>query len=317
MNTTVYRYYYDEASKSTVVEAVQCINRELYDSRYASLKAAGFTDSLAMFYLVQQFLLSQDPYQKVKDEWYRIQSRIEFLSREIAKFSVNLNDIQRAQKVALENELDQMLNNRNRLEAGRYNRTTTDWRTEYDNENIPHRVQGTVTVEVVLPEDSFYPWLAFYRGVYTVSPPEYAVSAQLMESFELTEYKIDAMIVVDEQAELERLKIISPGSGLAAIYIFKADEATRLMAQYESNPDFEPTEEEFPFMFGEVGITSDSPKGVAEVILTNQRIWTAIGGQIESIRLNAKKSILEATKRSEVSDIMTNLRWALINPVYF
>ena len=70
-------------------------------------------------------------------------------------------------------------------------------------------------------------------------------------------------------------------------------------------------------MFGKVGITSDTTKGVAEVILTNKRIWTAIGGQIECIRLNAKKSILEATKRSEVSDIMTNLRWALINPVYF
>ena len=317
MSTTVYRYYFDEASKSTVAEAVQCIDRELYNSRYSSLKANGFTDSAAMFYLVQQFLLSQDPYQKIKDEWYRIQSRIEVVSREIDKFSVNMNDIQRAQKKTFEDELDHLLNNRNRLEVGRFNKTTTDWRTEYDNDNIPRRVQGTVTVEVHLPEDSFYPWLAFYRGVYSVTPPEYAVSAQLMESFELTEYKIDSMLVIDEQAELERLKVISPGAGLATVYIFKADEASRLMTRYKEEPEFEPTEAEFPFMFGEVGITGETAKDVAEVILTNKRIWTVISGQIESIRLNAKKRVLEATTRSEVSDVMTNIRWALVNPVYF
>ena len=213
--------------------------------------------------------------------------------------------------------MNTLINNRNRLEVGRYTKTTNDWRTEYDINNIPHRVNGTINVEVVLPDGDFYPWLAFYRGVYDVAPPEYAVSASLMEQFELAKYKTDAMEVIDNQAEAERLKIISPGAGLAAIYIYKATEAKALLDAYAKDPDFVPTEKDYPFMFAEVGITGATVKDVAQVIHTNQQTWTQIGMQIETIRLNAKRMVAESTKRSEVSEVMTNLRWNYVNPTYY
>ena len=317
MTATVNRYYYNESTKSTVAEAVQCIDRESYDSRYLTLKANGFSDSKAMYDLVQSYLVSQDPYQKVKDEWYRLQKRIEAVTAAISAYGNYINDIQRLQKAAYEAELNTLINNRNRMEVGRFTKTTTDWGTTYDSNNIPHRVQGSVNVEVVLPEGDFYPWLAFYRGVYDVAPPEYAISANLMEQFEIATYKTDAMEVIDSQAEAERLKIISPGAGLAAIYIYKATEARAMLDAYAKDPNFVPTETDYPFMFAEVGITGATAKDVAQVIHTNQQTWTQIGMQIEAIRLNAKRMVGEASKRSEISEVMTNLRWDCINPTYY
>lgn len=88
---------------------------------------------------------------------------------------------------------------------------------------------------------------------------------------------------VDSQAETERLKYITAGSGQSITYQEKAAEAVR----YDKSGGVG----EYPFLTSEVGVTADTLEEVAAIVLEMYNNWLVIGGAIEKIRLKAKNDI--------------------------
>lgn len=118
----------------------------------------------------------------------------------------------------------------------------------------------------------------------------------------LQQLKISLKSNVDQSAETERLKYITPGAGQAMTYQQKADEAGRYLAASAPNAS------DYPLLSAEVGITAADISGVAQVIAAAFARWQAIGGAIEAVRLAAKKAIDDATT-VDAANAAANVTW--------
>lgn len=100
---------------------------------------------------------------------------------------------------------------------------------------------------------------------------------------DLDAVKADLKWAVDTNAEKERGRYLTAGSGQAMTYQAKAAEAIR----YDATGGVG----EYPFLSCEVGITGATLEDVAAVVLDMHNQWQAIGGEIERVRLLAKAQI--------------------------
>ncbi|MEO2040043.1 MAG: hypothetical protein ABGW90_15330 [Martelella sp.] len=94
--------------------------------------------------------------------------------------------------------------------------------------------------------------------------------------------------MVDNRAETERAKYITPGAGQAMAYIEKARQAAAYLAA-ES-----PNDADYPLLVAELGITGETVADVASVIDTTYRAWMTICARIEPNRIAGKKAIAAA-----------------------
>lgn len=101
---------------------------------------------------------------------------------------------------------------------------------------------------------------------------------------------------VDVQAERERHKYITSGSGQAMTYQAKAAEAQRYADTAGAD--------EYPFLSLEVGITGATLADVATVVLAMHNQWQVIGGEIEQARLSAKAQIDAAPDEVTARSVM-------------
>lgn len=108
---------------------------------------------------------------------------------------------------------------------------------------------------------------------------------------------------IDQRAEDERLKYLTPGIGQAMTYQQKADEALRYASAQAPNPA------DFPLLNAEVGITAPTLAEVAETVRAAFSQWLVIGSQIESVRLRAKASIEAAGTIEAVQEVMDAIVW--------
>lgn len=90
---------------------------------------------------------------------------------------------------------------------------------------------------------------------------------------------------IDADAEAERLKYITPGSGQAMAYLQKAMEATAYLAATDPDPA------NYPLLAAEVGITGDTIGDVAAVVDAHYQAWRVIGAAIEQARLGGKAAV--------------------------
>lgn len=104
----------------------------------------------------------------------------------------------------------------------------------------------------------------------------------------LPDLKARLKVSIDDAAEAERRKYITPGAGQAMTYMQKADEAARLLATTN------PSASDFPLLASEVGITAATIEGVAQVVHAAFSQWQVIGAAIEAARLSVKFAIDEA-----------------------
>lgn len=104
---------------------------------------------------------------------------------------------------------------------------------------------------------------------------------------------------VDAAAERARLRIVTPGSGQAAVYILKLNEAQRFVAEAPEAP--EPAE--WPMLAAEIGVTGDTLAEVAGVIVATAAAWKQAAAAIETIRLAAKAEIDTATNPAAMAAI--------------
>lgn len=119
----------------------------------------------------------------------------------------------------------------------------------------------------------------------------------------LAEYKAAALVAIDAQAETARLQFITPGAGQAMTYQEKVAQARAFGA------DPSPNAGKYPLIYGEVGITGNSPAMVAGVILARYTAWQGIGAEIETTRLTAKRGVEAASLNSVITDIIQGLTW--------
>lgn len=108
---------------------------------------------------------------------------------------------------------------------------------------------------------------------------------------------------IDDSAEAERLKYITPGSGQALTYSQKSDEANRYLAATS------PVAADYPLLSAEVGITASDIGGVAAVVKAAFAQWQTIGASIEASRLKAKASIEEASTEEAVRAAAAAVVW--------
>lgn len=112
----------------------------------------------------------------------------------------------------------------------------------------------------------------------------------------LEELKTILKANIDAQAEIERGKYITPGSGQAMTYQAKAAEAMRFIETSGVG--------EYPLLTAEVGVSGDTLADVANLVAYMYNQWLVIGGLIERARLQAKAQI-DTAETNEDAEAVT------------
>lgn len=115
-----------------------------------------------------------------------------------------------------------------------------------------------------------------------------------------------AKVEIDRRAEEARLLWITPGSGQAAVYLAKADEALRLQA------DGDPDPAEYPLLSASIGIEGASLGEVAAVVLAMRAGWLQVAAAIEAIRLGGKAAVAALGPEASAEDlqvVLDGLSW--------
>ncbi|QBR35415.1 hypothetical protein ETW23_03930 [Leisingera sp. NJS201] len=103
---------------------------------------------------------------------------------------------------------------------------------------------------------------------------------------------------VVEVTDTVRGKFLTRAIGQELTYGEKEAQAQAFLA---ASPEPQEPGTEYGFVFGEVGITADTPRAVAEAVLAKAFAYRAhIGPMIERLRLLAGKQINEAATVSDV-----------------
>ena len=137
-----------------------------------------------------------------------------------------------------------------------------------------------------------------WRASWEVTKLPLVVTAEILESA-----KTSAKSRVDSMAGEVRQLIGSQGYGQEMTYLVKVAEAEKFMA------DPAPQESTYPMIYAEVGITAETPAGVATTVLEMHAMWRQIGAAIEAVRLGAKAEIANAETPDEVQSILNGIQW--------
>jgi len=132
-----------------------------------------------------------------------------------------------------------------------------------------------------IPEHKSYIWTPYTPPV--PDPPT------------LDEVKAAMLRLVDDQAELCRLKYITPGAGQALTYDRKRREA------WQAIDDPSPTVEKYPVLSASIGIeVADTGNAktdfdaISTLVISMEQAWAALARVIEGKRLGAKAGITTA-----------------------
>lgn len=130
----------------------------------------------------------------------------------------------------------------------------------------------------------------------------------------LDEVKQDLQAKVDEQAEQERQKYITGGSGQSMTYTEKFNQAVEYSKKWQAhkkNPgqEPEPNENDYLLLKAGVGIDGATLIEVAATVTYAYAVWQQIGAAIEGVRLKAKMAISEAKTEKEAQAIFAAIKW--------
>lgn len=126
---------------------------------------------------------------------------------------------------------------------------------------------------------------------------EYGLSVGVDGLRETILYEIDA------EAERQRRRYITPGSGQAMTYARKVEEAHRVKA------DADPEAADYPMLAASLGIDGDTVEEVADLVLAMDAAWLKIGADIEKARLVAKEDAKRAQDAVTMRKALTDIKW--------
>lgn len=158
--------------------------------------------------------------------------------------------------------------------------------THDDDQTVPPAAYGegitVITVPAGFELQRFGEWTPNAdRGETALDDPRPFARPQLP----LAETKAQLKRAIDDAAELERLKYITPGAGQAMTYAEKATQARACLAAEAPEP------ENYSLLAAEIGITAETLTGVAATVAAAYDQWLTIGAMIEATRLGTKAAI--------------------------
>lgn len=132
---------------------------------------------------------------------------------------------------------------------------------------------------------------------------------QLKLSKDLTALRAAAIAKVNSEAEQQRLKYITPGSGQAMVYLVKENQARACISGLPGP---------YPLLEATVGIERDPVTGaiaqtveeVAQIVLGMANQWTSVAAHIEAVRFRAIIAIEDAATPAAIEHA-SNVDWSL------
>lgn len=130
----------------------------------------------------------------------------------------------------------------------------------------------------------------------------------------LDEVKQDLQLKVDEQAEQERQKYITGGSGQSMTYTEKFNQAVDYSKKWQAHmktptQEPEPNENDYLLLKAGLGIDGSTLIEVAATVTHAYAVWQQIGAAIEGVRLKTKMAISEAKTAEEAQAIFEAIEW--------
>lgn len=113
---------------------------------------------------------------------------------------------------------------------------------------------------------------------------------------------------IDADAENERLKYITPGSGQALTYVNKERQARAFLI------DQSPEKTSYPLLTACLGVDGETLSDVASTIVARADQWMVIGSYLETVRLGAKQNVTNATTVDAAVDAAKAISWTLPSP---
>jgi hypothetical protein len=117
-------------------------------------------------------------------------------------------------------------------------------------------------------------------------------------------YKNAAKRFVDDIAEHERQRLITPGPGQALVYLIKVNEAEAIIG------DNNPQTKNYPMLAASIGLDGDTLVDVAAVVRKRDSEWKQSSAFIEGVRLHAKHDIQLAANAAGVTSVLQGLTWS-------
>ena len=130
----------------------------------------------------------------------------------------------------------------------------------------------------------------------------------------LDEVKQDLQLKVDEQAEQERQKYITGGSGQSMTYTEKFNQAVDYSKKWQAHmktptQEPEPNENDYLLLKAGLGIDGSTLIEVAATVTHAYAVWQQIGAAIEGLRLKTKMAIEEAKTAEDAQTIFAAIEW--------
>ena len=138
---------------------------------------------------------------------------------------------------------------------------------------------------------------------------------QPVPAVDLDRLRAEACDRIDTVAELRCNQVITPGSAQMARYQRKEGQARAYLAAIAAGQvPLEPAalaafEASFPAVYGEVGITADTPEAVARTIVAMADAWWTYGDAVELARLAGKRAVEAAGTPAAVTDALEAVAW--------
>lgn len=116
---------------------------------------------------------------------------------------------------------------------------------------------------------------------------------------------------IDNHAETLRLSVITPGAGQMAAYLRKEQQARAFqIATIPTDPEeLEAFRKTYSAIYGEVGITADTPEEVADIVVANADAWYAFGDAVEPVRLAGKQAVEAAGSKAAIDAAVAAIDW--------
>lgn len=175
------------------------------------------------------------------------------------------------------------------------------------------RVEASVVQEIIDLPEGVEPQSAFHQSLADhmhkcdeMTKPGWSYDGQKFippARVELGVVKATYTRAVDELAEAQRLRWITPGEGQALTYQRKVEEAKRAVLEAA------PAAGDYPMLAASVGIDGDDVKAVGTLVLAMDAQWAVIGAAIERRRMSAKRDIQSAEDEEAILAIMAGITW--------
>jgi hypothetical protein len=177
----------------------------------------------------------------------------------------------------------------------------------------------TAAIEQVCPingvsigrRDDKSTWRIDYRAA--ANDQQKAAALAVVEAFDqLAVFKAELKLRVDEDAERNRMRYITPGTGMAMTYAEKRDQAHAVhsMGQAAANALSEAERiAQFPTLSASVGLEAPTLWDCALLVIATSEVWADLSHFIERTRLLGKKSISDASDAATARAAYEAIAW--------